>query len=80
MRIHLKVIKPRMHQNFIGYGVWIDDEYTAFEAHEFDRACDYFDSAVALGLVREEGRVIGWCDWDDYVELYNDSEVMKSCK
>lgn len=63
-----------MNQNFMCYGVFINGEY--HEHPDFDTACDYFDSAVALGQV-EEGSVIGWYSVDDYQTLYTHTDVVR---
>jgi len=65
-----------MRQNFCGYGVFINGEYQSCD--DFDVACDYFDSAVALGIVTE-GRVVGWYDMEGCITLYDQTEVLE-CK
>ncbi len=63
-----------MNQNFMCYGVFINGEYS--EHPDFATACDYFDSAVALGQV-EEGSVIGWYSLEDYQTLYTCTDVVE---
>ena len=63
-----------MNQNYIGYGVFINSEYHSLP--DFDTACDYFDSAVALGQV-ECGSVVGWYDLDGYQTLYTHTDVVR---
>ena len=61
-----------MIQYYIGYGVFVNGEYSSYP--DFDTACDYFDSAVALGQV-SEGCVVGWFSLEDWQVIYDHEEV-----